>query len=191
MAKLYFRYGTMNSGKSIEILRVAHNYRERGMKPVILKPATDTLGDDHIHSRIGISSPALVVNGSDDLRELIQEQEQCDCVLIDECQFLAPEQVDQLMTLVLRGVPVICYGLRTNFQSRLFPASARLMELAHSIEEIKTICDCGRKAVFNARIGADDQITLEGDSIQIETLDNPRYIAMCGHCFNEKAKLWV
>lgn len=180
----------MNSGKSIEILRVAHNYRERGMTPVILKPATDTLGDDHIHSRIGISSPALVVHDTDDLSALIAAQEKCDCVLIDECQFLAAEQVDQLMTLVLRGVPVICYGLRTNFQSHLFPASARLMELAHTIEEIKTICDCGRKAVFNARVGANDQITLEGDSIQIETLDNPRYIAMCGHCFNEKAKLW-
>lgn len=180
----------MNSGKSIEILRVAHNYRERGMTPVILKPATDTLGDDHIHSRIGISSPAVVVHDDDDLVDLIAAQPRCDCVLIDECQFLAPAQVDQLMTLVLRGVPVICYGLRTDFQTNLFPASARLMELAHTIEEIKTICDCGRKAVFNARVGADDQITLEGESIQIETLDNPRYIAMCGHCFNEKAKLW-
>lgn len=187
MAKLYFRYGAMNSGKSIEILRVAHNYTERNMKPLIIKPEIDTINDSEVHSRIGISAPAHVVKENDNISDIHHGY---DCVLVDEAQFLTEDQVDQLMSIVLSGTPVICYGLRTDFLTNSFTGSKRLLEIAHSIEEIKTICVCGKKALFNARFDENGTMMTQGESIQIETLENPSYLSLCPECYNNKSNKW-
>lgn len=187
MAKLYFRYGAMNSGKSIEILRVAHNYKERNMRPAILKPSTDTISDNQIHSRIGMHSPAIIIQPDDDIQSKIDNY---DCVLVDEAQFLTEKQVDQLMSIVIKGIPVICYGLRTDFMTKSFAGSKRLLEIAHSIEEIKTICPCGKKAIFNARFDTNGKILTNGNSVEIETLDNPKYLSLCADCYNNESHKW-
>ena len=175
MAKLYFRYGAMNSGKSIGLLQTAYNYEERGQRVLLIKAVVDTKGEDFVVSRLGVSRRVdLLVDADDDLRALVRRRalagaqavseggweqqetvplrEVLDCVLIDEAQFLTALQVDQLMEIVLvDDVPVLAYGIRTDFRTVSFPGSRRLLEIAHSLEELKTICRCGRKAVFNAR----------------------------------------
>ena len=157
MAKLYFRYGAMNSGKTTALLQVAFNYKERGMRVVILKASIDTKGGDAIVSRLGVSCKVdHLVRPETDLFALIEADIEANgrpaCVLCDESQFFTPAQAEQLFLVTVDlGIPVICYGLRADFMMRGFPGSTRLLELAHSIEEMKTICACGRKAMCNGR----------------------------------------
>lgn len=177
----------MNSGKSIQILSVAHNYEERGKSVLILKPSLDTIEGDYVHSRIGLSKQAHVVSPDDRLTGL---GDGYDCVLVDESQFLSESQVDDLMSIVIAGTPVICYGLRSDFTTRFFPGSKRLMELAHTIEEIKTICVCGKKALFTARVNENGDVITEGSTIDIEDVEDPHYISLCNVCYNNKTHLW-
>jgi thymidine kinase len=183
VAKLYFRYGAMNSGKSTALIQVAHNYEERGQRVLIVKPATDTKSPS-VLSRIGVDREVdLLAGPGTALRErvLAQPAPRVDCVLVDEAQFLTPRQVDDLFRLAVDdGVPVIAYGLRSDFRTRGFPGSIRLMELAHSIEELKTICRCGRKAILNART-VDGRFTQSGDQVAIE--GDVGYESMCGSCY--------
>jgi thymidine kinase len=158
MAKLYFRYGAMNCGKSTALIQVDYNYRERGMRTLIIKPRTDSKGSDRVISRLEVERLAdVLATEEDDLYTLVRrwcsEKEIVDCVLVDEAQFLKSEQVDQLFKVaVIADIPVICYGLRTDFLLNGFEGSARLLLLAHSIEELKTICRCGQKAMANGRM---------------------------------------
>lgn len=182
MAKLYFRHGTMSSAKTLNLLAVAHNYRTQGKRVLLLKPRLDTrFGAGSIVSRAGLEAQAdLLVDEATPLpRELF---EGLDCVLVDESQFLPPSVVDRLRALTLDpGVPVICYGLRTDFKTRLFPGSQRLLELADSIEEVKVTCAfCNRKAVFNMRF-VDGQPTRDG--AQIELGSDEKYAPTCCACF--------
>jgi len=188
MAKLYFRYGAMNCGKSTALLQVHYNYRERGMQTVIFKPRTDTKGRDKVVSRLGVNRSAdVIVSDTDDLYALIEnwqkEKSAIHCVLIDEAQFLKRRQVDQLFKVaVIQQVPVICYGLRTDFLLNGFEGSERLLLLAHSIEELKTICRCGQKAVANGR-KIDGRFVFAGDQLAIEGKDNVAYEALCAECY--------
>ncbi len=188
MAKLYFRYGAMNSGKSTALIQVAYNYEERGQRVLIAKPSVDTKSSG-VLSRVGMDrSVDLAVPPDLRLREAVLADRaahgRLDCVLVDEAQFLTPTQVDDLFRLaVADGIPVIAYGLRSDFRTHGFPGSIRLMELAHSIEELKTICRCGRKAILNART-VDGQYTRTGEQLAIE--GDVGYEAMCGSCYLAK-----
>ncbi|MCA9689518.1 MAG: thymidine kinase [Nannocystaceae bacterium] len=183
MAKLYFRHGTMDSAKTLNLLAVAHNYRTQGKRVMLLKPRLDDrFGAVAIASRAGLTADAdLLVDPASRLDP--NEFEGVDCVLVDEAQFLPPAIIDQLRLLTLRpGIPVICYGLRTDFRTRLFPGSQRLLELADSIEEIKVTCQyCNRKAIFNVRLDG-DQACLDGD--QVELGANDRYAPVCCSCYD-------
>lgn len=187
MAKLYFRYGAMNSGKSTGILQVAHNYEEQGMRILLLKPFIDTKAGGKVLSRLGLERAVdHLIRQDDDVFELIKacdKEQSIACVLVDEVQFLTEKQIDQLFeTAVIQGIPIICYGLRTDFMLRGFPASQRLLLLAHSIEELKTICRCGKKAVANARmIGG--RFVFEGDQVAIDEENDVTYEAMCAACY--------
>lgn len=182
MAKLYFKYGAMGSSKTAQALITKYNYEENDLKVWLIKPSTDTRdGATVIRSRIGLEAAAEPVSPETDLWELFQNR-QCDIIIVDECQFLSPAHVDQLRTIVDEGnTPVICFGLRTDFLTRLFPGSSRLMEIADSIQEIKTICDCGNKATVNARIDRDGHIVTEG--AQVVLGGNDSYIALCHRCY--------
>ncbi len=192
MAKLFFRYGAMNSGKTTYLLQAAHNYEENGMKVMIAKPKKDTKGQDHIVSRIGIDRKVdLLIDDNTDVFEIVKKKYKgISCVLVDEAQFLEPNQVDDLMRIVVKlDIPVICYGLRTDFQTNLFPGSQRLLAIAHSLEELKTICKCGRKALFVGRF-VNDKFTIEGDQVAIDGENNVTYKSMCAKCYEEaKSKL--
>lgn len=193
MSKLFFRYGAMNSGKTTALLQVAHNYEERGQKVIIVKSAVDTKGNEQVVSRLGVSRDAdIVLNPKQDLRSLLHERypdnsdgsHSIDCILIDEAQFLTPDQVDQALQIaVIDLIPVLAYGIRTDFQTLSFPGSKRLMEVAHALEEMKTICRCGRKAIFNARL-KDGEIIREGSQVMIDGSD-ARYEARCARCYLE------
>ena len=182
MAKLYFKYGAMGSSKTAQALITKYNYEENGLKVWLIKPSTDTRdGATVIRSRIGLEADAEPVSPETDLWTLFQNQG-CDIIIVDECQFLSPAHVDQLRTIVDEGnTPVICFGLRTDFLTRLFPGSSRLMEVADSIQEIKTICDCGNKATVNARIDRNGHIVTEG--AQVVLGGNDSYIALCHRCY--------
>ena len=206
MAKLYFRYGAMNSGKSTGLLQTAYNYEERDQRVLLLKAVVDTKGEDLVVSRLGVSRRVdLLVDTDDDLRALVHRRalsgarpvrdedgvpreaaatlrEVLDCVLIDEAQFLTALQVDQLMEIALiDDVPVLAYGIRTDFRTVSFPGSRRLLEIAHSLEELKTICRCGRKAIFNARkVG--ESFVFDGDQVAIDSGD-VTYESLCGQCY--------
>ncbi len=195
MAKLYFRYGAMNSGKSTALLQAAYNYEERGQHVLLAKPEIDTKGADRISSRLGMSRGVdFLIRPDDDLRELFAahrarvlaaESADVACLLIDEAQFLTRTQVDDLLRIVvLDGVPSLAYGIRTDFQTHAFPGSRRLMELAHSLEELKTICRCGRKALFNARL-VGGRFVFEGDQVAIDELSHEKvtYESMCAQCY--------
>ena len=206
MAKLYFRYGAMNSGKSTALLQAAYNYEERGQHVLLAKPAIDTKEADHISSRLGVTRPVdFLIPPVADLRELFAHHREqlvrrenealvpeaegrrtdVACLLIDEAQFLTPEQVDDLLRIVvLDGVPVLAYGIRTDFRTHAFPGSRRLLELAHSLEELKTICRCGRKAIFNARL-VGGRFVFDGDQVAIDELSTDRvtYESMCAECY--------
>ncbi|MDY5153569.1 thymidine kinase [Actinobaculum suis] len=188
MAKLYFRYGAMNSGKSTALLQIAHNYEERGMRVLLIKSAIDTKADDRISSRIGTERQVdYVVAPTENLYRIVvveNEKAPLACVLIDEAQFLDPRQVDELMGVVLKAdIPVICYGLRSDFQTRGFPGSDRLLQVAHSIEELKTICRCQRKAIFNGRT-VNGVFVSEGEQVAID--GEVGYESLCGKCYLEK-----
>lgn len=180
MAKLYFRYGTMDSAKTLNLLAVAHNYRKQGKKVVLLKPKLDDrFGSATIRSRSGLEAPAdLLLDSGEELDRWSFDG--VDCVLVDEAQFLPVEVIDRLRRLTLdSGIPVICYGLRTDFQTKLFPGSMRLLELADSIEEVKVTCQyCGRKAVFNMRL-VDGKAVTEGPQILLGA--DEEYVPVCGH----------
>ncbi len=193
MSKLFFRYGAMNSGKTTALLQVAHNYEERGQKVIIVKSAVDTKGNEQVVSRLGVSRAAdIVLNPEQDLRSLLHERypdnsdgsHSIDCILIDEAQFLTPDQVDQALQIaVMDLIPVLAYGIRTDFQTLSFPGSKRLMEVAHGLEEMKTICRCGRKAIFNARL-KDGAVIREGSQVMIDGSE-AQYEARCARCYLE------
>lgn len=187
MAKLYFRYGAMNSGKSTALMQVAHNYEERGMKTFLLKPRIDTKGGDVLISRLGVQRPVdFLAEQKDDLFSLFQKHEALHCILVDEAQFLTPKQIDELFRVTIElDIPVICYGLRTDFSLQGFPGSERLLLLAHSIEELKTICRCGRKAIFNGRKKA-GRFVFEGEQVAIDEEDDISYESLCGVCYLKK-----
>lgn len=187
MAKLYFRYGAMNSGKSTLLLQVAYNYEERGMHVLLLKPGVDTKGEDEIVSRLGVRRRVdRVIAEETDCRTLVQEERKkrpIDCILVDEAQFLSPRHVEQLFAAVMdTRIPCICYGLRTDFRGEGFPGSQRLLELAHSLEELKIICHCGRKAIMNIR-RVNGKTVFEGDQVCIDNSTTIEYEAVCGQCF--------
>ncbi|WP_394280379.1 thymidine kinase [Microbacterium sp.] len=203
MAKLYFRYGAMNSGKSTALLQAAYNYEERGQRILLAKPEIDTKGADQVSSRLGVERTVdFLIRPEDDVRALFAEHRarvqeaaaaallpdgpaDVACLLIDEAQFLAPAQVDDLLRITVDdGIPVLAYGIRTDFQTRAFPGSARLMELAHSLEELKTICRCGSKALFNARL-VGGRFVFDGDQVAIDELsaDRVTYESMCARCY--------
>ena len=185
MAKLYFKYGAMGSSKTAQALITKYNYEENDMKVWLLKPSADTRdGVNILRSRIGLQAEVEIANPEVDIYRRYQEgfAGNCDAVIVDECQFLTPEQIDQLRAIVDDyDVPVMCFGLRTDFQTKLFPGSRRLMELADAIQEIKTICDCSAKATVNARIDAEGYIVTEG--AQVVLGGNDSYIAMCHRCY--------
>lgn len=187
MAKLYFKYGTMGSSKTAQALITKFNYEERGMKTVLIKPSVDTRDGKNIcKSRIGLSAEALTVNKSVNLFKLIRDMK-VDVVIVDECQFLTEDHVDQLADVVMEmDVPVLCFGLRADFQTHLFPGSKRLFEIADSITEIKYICECGNKAVVNARLDENGRVVTEGSQVLIG--GNDRYVAMCRKCWLKKIK---
>ena len=179
MAKLYFRYGAMGSSKTANALMVHYNYLERGSNAVLLKPQLENRdGEKIIKSRIGLESECSYVEDFiADIGTDWEAAKKYDAVIVDECQFLSSEQVDWLSDLVdYAEIPVICYGLRTDFQSKFFPGSMRLMEIADKIEEIKTVCWCGRKAEINARIH-DGKIVRDGEQVMMG--GNESYIAIC------------
>ncbi len=188
MSKLYFRYGAMNSGKSTHLMQVAHNYEERGMRVILIKPSTDKKGGDKLVSRLGVERKVdILCEKKMDIYEEIKKWQEVkfkiDCILVDEVQFMTKEQVDQLFKIaVVLDIPVICYGLRTDFMMEGFEGSTRLLLLAHSIEEMKTICKCGRKAILNGR-KINDEFVFEGEQVAIDNIDNVQYESLCGHCY--------
>ncbi len=187
MAKLYFRYGAMNSGKSTALIQVAHNYEERGMRVILIKPSIDTKGSETVLSRIGVRRTVdLLVPPTMDLYkeiETINKETPLSCVLADEAQFFTPEQADQLFLVAVKlNIPVICYGLRCDFQMKGFPGSTRLLEIAHSIEELKTICFCGKKAMINARL-VNGEYVFEGAQVAIDGEANVEYRSVCPECY--------
>lgn len=183
MAKLYFKYGSMGSSKTAQALITKYNYEENGMRVWLIKPAADDRdGAIILRSRVGLESPAEVVAPTADIRRMFEEHDEPDVIIVDECQFMTAEQIDQLREIVdTKNIPVMCFGLRTDFQSKLFSGSHRLFEVADTISEIKSICDCGAKATTNARIDGEGYIVTEGAQLLIG--GNDRYVAMCHKCW--------
>jgi thymidine kinase len=192
MAKLYFRYGAMNSGKSTALLQAAYNYAERGQQVLIAKPRIDTKGEALIVSRLGVERAVnFVIGPNDDVRTMFDAYrsqttattgQDVACLLLDEAQFLSVDQVDDLLRIaILEDVPVLAYGIRTDFQTIAFPGSRRLLEVAHALEELKTICRCGRKAMFNARL-VNGQFIFDGAQVAIDG-ENVTYESLCGTCY--------
>lgn len=188
MAKLYFKYGAMGSSKSAQALITQFNYEELGMRVWLIKPSIDDRdGADVIRSRVGLARRAEVITPEDDVRARYEAAGPFDVIIADEAQFLTPAQIDQLRELVdERDLPVLCFGLRTDFLTRLFPGSQRLMELADSITEIKNVCACGSKATVNARLDANGRILTEGSQVFLG--GNDSYIAMCHRCWRKKIR---
>lgn len=189
MGKLYFRHGAMNSGKSTALLQVAYNYEERGQRVLIAKPAIDTKGDSQVVSRLGmVRNVDFLVLPNENLRDKLRDfagNTSVDCLLLDEAQFLTAEQVDQAMEIaVIDRVPVLAYGIRTDFLTHGFPGSIRLLEIAHSLEELKTICRCGKKAMFNARL-KNGEFVFDGDQVAIDG-DEVTYESLCPSCYYAK-----
>ena len=187
MAKLYFKYGAMGSSKTAQALITKFNYEERGMKVWLIKPSLDDRdGAIKIRSRIGLEADCTPIKPEDDIFELFALDEyHADVIIADECQFFTSENIDQLRRIVDElDVPVMCFGLRTDFLTKLFPGSMRLFEVAESISEIKTICSCGRKADVNARIDENGNIVTEGSQVMLG--GNDSYVAMCHRCYKKR-----
>ncbi|MBV0895519.1 thymidine kinase [Microbacterium sp. NC79] len=211
MAKLYFRYGAMNSGKSTALLQAAYNYEERGQRVLLVKPAIDTKGASQVESRLGMTREVDILLPADAAardvitaaRErlardaadaLVPGEHRIACLLVDEAQFLTPAQVDDMFRIaVLDGIPVIAYGIRTDFRTQAFPGSRRLLEIAHSLEELKTICRCGRKAVFNGRVIGGrfifdgDQVAIDAATAAVRDEHFVTYESLCGSCYLEES----
>ena len=184
MAKLYFKYGAMGCSKTAQALITKFNYEERDMKVMFIKPAVDTRDGANIaRSRIGLEAPILPVASDVDIHALyVNDYSHCDVVICDECQFLTPAQVDQLGQIVIDfDVPVLCFGLATDFLTHLFPGSQRLFEIAESVSEIKSICKCGAKATVNARFDDEGNVVFRGEQVCLG--GNSRYTAMCRKCW--------
>lgn len=188
MAKLYFKYGAMGSSKSANALITKFNYEERGMRVWLIKPSTDTRdGAGIIASRIGLSAKADIISHEESIIALLDKMSGIDVIITDECQFFTPEQIDELREIVnFRNIPVLCFGLRTDFMTHLFPGSRRLLEIADSITEIKTICSCGAKAIVNARIDSKGHVITSGSQVFIG--GNDSYVAMCHKCWSRAIK---
>ena len=185
MAKLYFKYGAMGSSKTAQALITKYNYEENDLSVWLLKPSADDRdGVQILRSRIGLEASADIISPETDIFRRFETEKlgQVDVIIVDECQFFTSEQIDQRREIVdAYNLPVMCFGLRTDFQTKLFPGSRRLMEVADSILEIKTICDCGAKATVNARIDSSGHIVTEG--AQVVLGGNDSYIAMCHKCY--------
>ena len=190
MAKLYFRYATMNSGKSVDLIRTAYNYEENGYKILILKPVIDTKDGDNVSSRIGLNKKIdFFILKNDSLFEILQGKlEGIACILIDEAQFLSKEQVNELFLISkICDIAVICYGLRLNFKMESFEGSQRLLEIADRLEEFKTLCSCGKIARYVGRKVNGKYVTM-GEEIVIDGTANVEYIPMCGDCYLKKVR---
>ena len=193
MAKLYFRYGAMGCGKTMQLLQVAFNYEERGQKVCVTKPKTDTKNGDKLLTRIGPERETdFCFTKKDDLLDIVTKKySDVDCVLVDEAQFLTKEQVDQLLKITIKlNIPVMAYGLRLNFRMEDggFDGATRLLQVAHDIEEIKTICECGRKATLNCRF-LNDKIVIDGPDVLIDDGKSKiEYRALCPACFYKKVE---
>ena len=190
MAKLYFFYGAMNSGKTTRIIQLAYNYDEQGMNAVLMKPKIDTKGNDYVVSRIGAKKKVdLLIDKKENIYNIIVEKyTNVDLFIVDEAQFLTEQQVNQLMDIVIDlNIPVMCYGLRTDFMGNSFPGSRRLLDIAHELTEIKTICECGHKAMFNVRL-IDGKVQTEGDSVAIDGEGKVTYTVACARCFRLKTR---
>ncbi len=185
MAKLYFKYGAMGSSKTAQALITKYNYEENDMRVWLVKPSADIRdGAEMLRSRIGLQARVEVMTPEQNIYDRFAQSQhgRCDAVIVDECQFLTTQQIDQLRAIVDDfDVPVLCFGLRTDFQTHLFPGSGRLMEIADVIQEIKTMCDCGAKATVNARIDSQGHIITQG--AQVVLGGNDSYIAMCHRCY--------
>ena len=188
MAKLYFKYGAMGSSKTAQALITRFNYMELGMSVWLIKPSVDTRdGADVIKSRIGLEARAQAITPEQDIIAAYQKQPGHDVIIADEAQFFTPAQIDQLRQLVdEEDIPVLCFGLRTDFLTHFFPGAQRLMELADSLTEIKTVCACGRKATVNARIDASGRIITQGDQVFLG--GNDSYVAMCHKCWKQRIR---
>lgn len=188
MAKLYFKYGAMGSSKTAQALITRFNYEEKGMRVWLIKPSVDTRdGANIVRSRIGLFAEAEVITPEEDLLAAYRRAGKHDVIIADEAQFFSPAQIDQLRALVdEEDLPVLCFGLRTDFLTHFFPGSQRLMELADSLTELKTVCACGKKATVNARLDEQGRIVTEGDQFLLG--GNDRYVAMCHKCWKEKIK---
>ena len=188
MSKLYFIYGAMNSGKSTHLMQVAYNYEERGMNVLLLKPEIDEKGGEYLVSRLGVSRKVdIIVKKEDNVFDLIKKyieiNKKVHCILVDEVQFFKTFQIDELFEIAVKlNIPVICYGLRTDFKMNGFEGSNRLLLIAHSIEEMKTICKCGNKAIFNAR-KINGKFVFSGEQVAIDNTDNIEYESLCGRCY--------
>lgn len=188
MAKLNFRYGAMNSGKTTILIQTAYNYEERGQKVIVIKPAIDTKGNDNVVSRIGASRKVdELIDKEDKILEKCKKYlNSVNCILVDEAQFLKKEQVDELFYITkILNIPVIAYGLRTDFKTNTFEGSARLLALADDIQEMPTICRCGTKARFNAR-KVNGEYVNDGESIIIDDKSDIEYESLCGKCYIKK-----
>lgn len=186
MSKLYFRYGAMNCGKSTALMQVAYNYEENNKKVIVIKSSIDTKGEDHLESRIGLKRKVdVLIDKNKSIEKALTKFKDIDCILVDEAQFLTSKQIEELWKITKKkDIPVICYGLKVDFQSHLFEGSKRLLELADVIEELITICsNCGKRAKFNARF-VNDRFTLKGKEVLIDgSIDNVIYKPMCGKCY--------
>lgn len=189
MAKLYFRYGAMNSGKSTSLMQVAYNYEERNQKVIVIKSVIDTKGNEYLVSRIGLKRKVDILLNNED--EIFSKGEQFKkdniaCILVDEAQFLNPNQVFDLYKISkIYDIPVICYGLRSDFRTIGFPGSIRLLELADELEELITICRCGKRAKLNAR-KVNGEFVSEGEQVSIDEVGDVTYESLCGKCYLEK-----
>lgn len=187
MAKLYFYYSTMNAGKSTALLQASHNYQERGMRTLLFTAGIDSRQDGRIHSRIGIDRQARHFHPTSDLHSeiaAVHGSGALACVLVDESQFLTPGQVKQLAAVVDElNIPVLCYGLRTDFRGELFPGSAQLLGWADNLVELKAVCHCGRKSIMTVRVKADGAVEREG--AQVEIGGNERYVSLCRRHFSQ------
>ena len=183
MAKLYFKYGTMGSSKTAQALITRYNYNEKGMAVWLIKPSADTRdGAVILRSRVGLEAPAEVIAPDTRIMDRFAFQTHVDAIIVDECQFMTGAQIDELRYIVdVHNIPVLCFGLRTDFLSTLFEGSRRLFEVADTISEIKAVCDCGAKATTNARIDPEGYIVTEGDQLLLG--GNDRYLAMCHKCW--------
>lgn len=183
MSKLYFRYGAMNCGKTSALLQVAHNYEEKEMKVVLVKPKLDTKAEDKVSSRIGLERKVDILLGYDDILMNKMDVEKPHAIIVDEAQFLTEKQVEELYYITKTyDVPVLCYGLRADFKMQGFEGSTRLLQIADDIEEMKTICKCGSKATQNIR-KINGQVVFDGDQVVIDNSDKVEYESVCGKCY--------